>query len=242
MYYKKNKRKYKKQKKYSNYFNAIPLFFLGFGLYNLTKSNFYITIFIVLPIMFIALKLITNYIITIKKQKKYLDSGINIVDNLDGVEFEEYLLAHFVKLGYKGTLTPKTNDYGADLILKKYDEKIVVQAKRYSSKVGIEAVQQIIGAKEYYKADKGMVITNNYFTPNAVNLASSSNIELWDRKKLLNIFYKSNGKENLIETFGEEITQKRICKKCNAEMKLRQGKFGAFYGCSNYPNCSYTEH
>lgn len=86
-----------------------------------------------------------------------------------------------------------------------------------------------------------MVITNNFFTPNAVNLASSSNIELWDRKSLLDVFYKSNGKKNLIEKFGEEITQKRVCKKCNAEMKLRQGKFGEFYGCSNFPNCTYRE-
>ena len=129
----------------------------------------------------------------------------------------------------------------ADLILKKDGEKIVVQAKRYSNKVGIEAVQQIIGAKEYYKATKGMVVTNSFFTPNAVKLASSSNIELWDRNKLLNILFKLNARESLIETFGEEVTEKRICKKCNAEMKLRQGKYGEFYGCSNFPNCSYTE-
>lgn len=119
MYYKKYKRKYKKHSKYSNYFNVITLIFLGIGLYNLTKSSFYIAIFIILPIVFIILNFIIKNLINIKRQKKYLDSGINIVDNLDGVEFEEYLLAHFVKLGYKGTLTPKTNDYGADLILKK---------------------------------------------------------------------------------------------------------------------------
>jgi len=31
------------------------------------------------------------------------------------------------------------------------------------------------------------------------------------------------------------------CKKCGAEMKQRIGKNGAFWGCSTYPSCDYTE-
>lgn len=232
-----SKKNYKKQKSLS----AIPILLLGLGLYKLTKNNTYIILFIVLPLIFSILNFIMEYYFELKKQEKYLNSGINIVDNLSGIEFEEYLLAHFIKLGYKGTLTPKTNDYGADLILKKGNDKIVVQAKRYSNKVGIEAVQQIIGAREYYKANKGMVVTNNYFTPNAINLAASSGIELWDRKNLLNIFYRSNGKDQLVELFGEKIIKKRVCKLCNSEMKLKNGKYGDFYGCCNFPKCRYTE-
>lgn len=63
---------------------------------------------------------------------------------MSGSEFEEYLLAHFGKLGYKGKLTKTTNDYGADLIVKKKKEVIVIQAKRHKSKVGIKAVQEIV--------------------------------------------------------------------------------------------------
>jgi len=36
---------------------------------------------------------------------------------MSGEEFEKILLIHFQRLGYKGELTPSTNDYGADLIL-----------------------------------------------------------------------------------------------------------------------------
>lgn len=32
-------------------------------------------------------------------------------------------------------------------------------------------------------------------------------------------------------------TEKVICEKCGAEMVEKQGRFGKFYGCSNYPNC-----
>ncbi|RHW36020.1 hypothetical protein D1B31_18200 [Neobacillus notoginsengisoli] len=36
-------------------------------------------------------------------------------------------------------MTSKTADYGADLILQKDSKKIVIQAKRYNSNVGIKA-------------------------------------------------------------------------------------------------------
>jgi len=28
--------------------------------------------------------------------------------------------------------------------------------------------------------------------------------------------------------------------KCGKQMKLRNGKFGEFWGCSGYPECNYT--
>lgn len=63
-----------------------------------------------------------------------------------------------------------------------------MQCKRYKGKVGISAVQEVLGAKGYYKADKAMVITNSYFTPNAIKLANANDVELWDRNDLINKF------------------------------------------------------
>ena len=34
--------------------------------------------------------------------------------------------------------------------------------------------------------------------------------------------------------------ENRICPRCNGELKLRNGKNGKFYGCSNYPRCHFT--
>lgn len=31
-----------------------------------------------------------------------------------------------------------------------------------------------------------------------------------------------------------------ICPRCNGDLKLRNGKNGKFYGCSNYPKCRFT--
>ena len=33
---------------------------------------------------------------------------------------------------------------------------------------------------------------------------------------------------------------KQICHKCGSEMEIREGKFGRFYGCTNYPDCKTT--
>jgi DNA topoisomerase-1 len=41
---------------------------------------------------------------------------------------------------------------------------------------------------------------------------------------------------------GEEAAKKRICPTCGSgRLSLKTGKFGAFLGCSNYPDCSYTK-
>lgn len=33
-----------------------------------------------------------------------------------------------------------------------------------------------------------------------------------------------------------------LCPKCGGELKKRSGKFGEFYGCSNFPACRYTKN
>lgn len=119
------------------------------------------------------------------KKKKYLKSPLSQIDVMYGEEFEEYLKYHFQKLGYKVKTTPRTNDYGADLILTKDGDKIVVQAKRWNDPVGNSAVQEVVAAKAYYKANRAMVVTNSYFTSNARSLAHVNNVELWDRSNLV---------------------------------------------------------
>lgn len=235
--------KRKKNNEYSQFFIVI---FVLIGAYFVTDVDS-IREIILKSLLFIICILSFNIVLKRykinKTKEQYLKSGIDIVDKMEGTEFEKFLLAHFKNLGYKGEVTPKTNDYGADLVLKKEKYTIVVQAKRYKSKVGIEAIQQIIGAKEYYKANKCIVATNSYFTNNAINLANSSNVELWDRNKLISLMARVNGREILENNINIEEVQKReiICKKCGSNMIVKKGKYGDFLGCSNFPKCRYTE-
>ena len=34
---------------------------------------------------------------------------------------------------------------------------------------------------------------------------------------------------------------KMVCPECGSNLVKRNGKFGEFYGCSNYPKCKYTK-
>lgn len=120
-----------------------------------------------------------------EEKKRLLDSGIMQVDEMTGKEFEKFLDVHFINLGYSVTLTQDSQDYGADLILYKDGLKTVVQAKRSKNPVGIKAVQEVAGAVRHYKGNKCLVITNNRFTENACKLAKSNEVELWDRKRLI---------------------------------------------------------
>ncbi len=119
--------------------------------------------------------------------KKLEDSNsitMQDIDSMPGHEFENFLKTLFEKQGYKVELTKLSNDQGADLIVSKFGEKIVVQAKRYSAKVSNTAIQEAVAAIKHYGVDRGIVITNSRFTRSAIELAKSNNIELIDRDKL----------------------------------------------------------
>ncbi len=127
------------------------------------------------------------------KKQRLLHSTLKKIDQMDGVKFEEYLMYQFKKKGYRVQMTPISGDFGADLVLKRRRKKYVIQAKRYSGSVGIKAVQEIIGAKQYYGIDNGMVITNSYFTKAAKELAEASDITLWGRDEIVNQFNIESG-------------------------------------------------
>jgi restriction system protein len=74
-------------------------------------------------------------------------------------------------VSYNVEKTPVTGDFGADLLLKRRDEKVAIQAKCYSGSVGVDAVQQALAGKEFYRCRHAMVVTNSKFTKNAVEFA-----------------------------------------------------------------------
>ncbi|MFS8602693.1 restriction endonuclease [Priestia megaterium] len=169
--------------------NTLLLLILGaivlLGILTLTK----LFLFLLFVTLGTAVFLIYKKVKTLKIIKH---SNIKEIDEMNGTQFENYLGVLFKSLGYKTKVTPASRDYGADLIIIKDNKKIIVQAKRYSNKVGINSVQQIVGAKNYYKADEVWVITNNYFTQPAINLAYANNVVLIDRSSLIQLSAQVN--------------------------------------------------
>lgn len=106
---------------------------------------------------------------------------IDDVDLMNGPEFETFVAELFTKLGYLSEVTLSTNDQGVDIIAKRKNLTLGIQAKCYSGTVGNRAVQEVVAGMLVYKCNKGLVITNNYFTHAAKKLAEVNNIVLWDR-------------------------------------------------------------
>ncbi|WP_424355634.1 restriction endonuclease [Methanobacterium sp. MBAC-LM] len=103
---------------------------------------------------------------------------------LSGYEFEGFLKLLFEKKGHTVENTPLSGDQGADLVISKFGGKIVVQTKRYNEKVANKTVQEVVASIAQYGANKGIVVTNNYFTASAVELTNSNGIELINRDTL----------------------------------------------------------
>ncbi len=118
------------------------------------------------------------------RRRRLLYSPFKRIDKMSGERFEEYLMVQFKRKGYRVRLTPTSGDFGADLIMKRWRRQYVVQAKRYSGAVGIKAVQEVIGAMQYYEIENGMVVTNSYYTKAARQLAQASGVTLWDRSDI----------------------------------------------------------
>ncbi|WML46690.1 restriction endonuclease [Neobacillus sp. PS3-34] len=212
---------------------------VGLGSYWFTRSIYQTGI-----IMGIALILIIAIAIykKNKRNERLRNSGISEIDAMDGIQFEHYLKELYKSKGYAAEVTSASGDYGGDLLLSKEGRKVVVQAKRYSKDVGIKAVQEVVGAKAYYSADEAWVVSNSYFTKAAKELAKKSNVVLVDRDELIESILGSNPgmkrESSSVTVSGNAVT---VCSKCGSPMVLKTGKRGKFLGCSNFPNCRFTQ-
>ena len=52
--------------------------------------------------------------------------------------------------------------------------------------------------------------------------------------------HKYNAKSQQYKS--RNLISKGVCPRCGGQLILRQGKYGSFYGCSNYPKCKFTHN
>ena len=135
---------------------------------------------IIIGILFVVYLIFSLYR---KFNKKY---SIKQLDNMDGHRFE-YACADILRSnGFKNVkVTQGSGDFGVDIIASKNGLKYAVQCKCYSNKLNNKPIQEVIGGMAYYNCSKGAVMTNQYFTEPARELARVNNIELWDRDILI---------------------------------------------------------
>jgi len=111
-------------------------------------------------------------------------AGLQGVDEMTGWEFERWLEGLFLRLGFQVERTPFRGDYGADFVLTWNGVRLAVQAKRSSRLVGVRAVQEVVAARAFYGCELSMVVTNSYFTEQAMLLARKNRVRVRHRDDL----------------------------------------------------------
>ena len=70
--------------------------------------------------------------------------------------------------------------------------------------------------------------------------------KLYDKISQLNIVSPETRKQHISEVRNivatkEQMIQQEICPRCGYSLVFRNGKYGDFLGCSNYPKCRFTK-
>jgi restriction system protein len=112
------------------------------------------------------------------------NATLNAIDEMDGVEFEDYVAARLRRAGWQVRFTPPVGDYGVDLIAEKDGQCVAVQCKRYGKPVGVAAVQQVVSGALHHGCTRSIVISNQEFTTAAKQLAHTHRCQLIGRRVL----------------------------------------------------------
>ena len=137
-----------------------------------------IKIYIILGIIIAVLLLLAVIVFVIKK----LMNRPLPMDELEGHDFEYYCADILKKNGFLDVeVTKGSGDFGADILAEKDGVSYAIQCKCYDKPIGVKAIQEVYAGKDYYDCMVGVVMTNQYFTAPAVELARKLKIMLWDR-------------------------------------------------------------
>lgn len=116
-----------------------------------------------------------------RRDLRRVTAGLAAIDQMSGVEFEEFVAAQLRMTGWGVTHTASTGDYGVDLIAERGGARVAVQCKRQAKAVGVAAVQQVVSGALHHGCNHSVVVTNRAFTKAARQLAATHRCRLVGR-------------------------------------------------------------
>ncbi len=117
--------------------------------------------------------------------------------------FEKQIAAYYSKLNYKIKMTPKSYDYGVDIIAEKESEKIAIQVKLYDVRISnYKDIMYLYAGCKYYDCTKAVFITNGMISQDAKNVSKKLEVEFfenWAMDDSLNISENSDQIKNNLD-------------------------------------------
>lgn len=101
--------------------------------------------------------------------------SLSKIKSLSPRDFEHLVAEVWRSMGYSCTVTSKGRDSGIDVIAKKDDEQVLIQAKRYTDKnVGVDTVQRVAGllVDKQFDPSKVAIVTTSEYTNDAIDRAN----------------------------------------------------------------------
>lgn len=86
---------------------------------------------------------------------------------------------------------------------------------------------------------------HNDFNVYYMNFSKVYEIAMMINNQIVKSYQREKGQQvedtYSLDSLIEEEEKQNICPYCKTELVARKGKYGDFYGCSNYPKCKFTK-
>jgi len=183
-------------------------------------------------------------------KRRMLDrqNGIGSIRSLSWKQFEELLGEAYRRQGFTVSENPGMGvDGGIDLTIKRGDDTYLVQCKHWKTrKVGVKVVREMLGLMTAHSATGAIIVTSGVFTKEAIDFAAAQHIKLVNGDGLVRMIGALQTTPAITSVSSALTVSARRCPRCGKDQALRTARRGAntgakFWGCSNFPNCRYTE-
>ena len=132
-------------------------------------------------------KIEESIFILVETESEKNPAFLTFSDDMTPNEFETFCAEELRRAGWNARVTMQSRDQGVDVVAERDGIRVVIQSKFHSRPVGIKAVQEIVAARTHEQADYGVVVSNNRYTQDAEQLASTNKVFLLHFTDLCNL-------------------------------------------------------
>lgn len=178
--------------------------------------------------------------VRLKQRRLYgKQRSIDQIRSLSWRDFEHLMAEAFRREGFNANLTEPGPDGGVDLVLRRNDERWLVQCKQWrNQRVGVKPVRELAGVAAATRATGAIFVCSGDYTKEAREFADRAHMRLIDGPTLARMMEIEPGMQS-------QNAASLVCPSCGNGLVERVARRGprsgtTFLGCSSFPQCQFT--